>query len=55
MDEFVSDRVHILRKAGDIPEHLAAVERRGFVWYRVGFPKSGARGWICEDFIAVFT
>ncbi|WP_207713964.1 SH3 domain-containing protein [Scytonema sp. UIC 10036] len=48
----VGDRVHILRKAGGIPQDLAAVERRGSVWYRVGFPKSGARGWVREDFIS---
>ncbi|MEC4819089.1 MAG: SH3 domain-containing protein [Scytonema sp. PMC 1069.18] len=48
----VGDRVHILRKVGGTAQDLAAVERRGSVWYRVGFPSSGARGWIHSDFIS---
>uniref|UniRef100_A0A0C1R0Y9 SH3b domain-containing protein n=1 Tax=Tolypothrix bouteillei VB521301 TaxID=1479485 RepID=A0A0C1R0Y9_9CYAN len=48
----VGDRVHILREVGGSPRDLATVERQGSVWYRVGFPKSGARGWVREDFIS---
>ena len=49
----VGDRVHILRTSGGTPEDLAVAEdRQGSSWYRVGFPKSGARGWVRQDFIA---
>ncbi|MEP0791442.1 MULTISPECIES: SH3 domain-containing protein [Cyanophyceae] len=48
----VGDRVHILRESGGTPQDLAVVEnRQGFSWYRVGFPKSGARGWVRGDFM----
>lgn len=47
----VGDRVHILRRTGGSPKDTAYVERRGSGWYRVGFPKSGARGWVRQDFV----
>ena len=48
----VGDTVHILRKSGGTPQDLAATkDRQGLTWYRVGFPKSGARGWVRQDFI----
>ena len=49
----VGDRVHILRKPGGTPQDLAITkDRQGFSWYKVGFPESGARGWIRHDFIS---
>lgn len=49
----VGDRVHILRRVGGRAKDLAVVQnRRGDSWYRVGFPVSGARGWIHGDFLS---
>ena len=48
----VGDSVHILRRSGGTPQDLAAAkDTQGSTWYRVGFPESGARGWIRQDFI----
>ncbi len=48
----VGDSVHILQKPGGTPRDLAfAKDRQGATWYRVGFPKSGARGWVRQDFM----
>lgn len=48
----VGDRVHILREPGGSAQDLAVAEdRQGASWYRVGFPRSGARGWIIADFL----
>ncbi len=48
----VGDSVHILKKLGGTPQDLAAAkDTQGSTWYRVGFPKSGARGWVHQDFI----
>lgn len=47
----VGDRVHILRKRGGSAQDLEVVENRQGDWYRVGFPKSGARGWIRGDLL----
>jgi hypothetical protein len=49
----VGDRVHILRKPGSRdPQNLAVAENQGAIWYKVGFPISGARGWIHGDFLS---
>jgi hypothetical protein len=49
----VGDRVHLLRSSGGTPQDLAtAKDTQGSTWYRVGFPESGARGWIRQDFIS---
>jgi hypothetical protein len=49
----VGDRVHILRYPRGTPQDLFIVEdSQGSSWYYVGFPESGARGWIREDFIS---
>ncbi|MGY6529243.1 MAG: SH3 domain-containing protein [Cyanobacterium sp.] len=45
----VGDFVYILegdRQFGDY-----AQDSTGKLWYKVGFPKSGARGWIRADFL----
>ncbi len=49
----VGDRVHLLRSIPNGDANTLAVnqDRQGFDWYRVGFPKSGARGWIRADFL----
>lgn len=46
----VSDRVYIL--ASSPPEPDYAQDRQGYNWYRVGFPVSGAKGWIREDLLS---
>lgn len=50
----VGDRVHMLRSipGNDVNELAVRRDAQGFHWYRVGFPKSGARGWIRQDFLA---
>lgn len=49
----VGDRVHILRNNGGTAQDLAIAEdSQGSSWYKVGFPESGARGWIRRDFIS---
>ena len=47
------DRVHMLRSIpnGDPNTLATGQDGQGFDWYRVGFPKSGARGWIRADFL----
>lgn len=45
----VGDNVYILSKMP--PEADYAEDRQGNLWYRVGFPRSGASGWIREDFL----
>ena len=47
----VGDRVYILTVIP--PEVDYEKDRQGYGWYRVGFPKSGASGWIREDFLRV--
>ena len=48
----VGDSVHLLKKPGGTPRDKAiATDRQGATWYKVGFPKSGARGWVREDFM----
>ncbi len=39
-------------KRSGTPRYLAVAEdRQGLTWYRIGFPKSGTRGWVRQDFI----
>jgi len=48
----VGDSVHILKKPGGTPRDKAiATDRQGATWYKVGFPKSGVRGWVRQDFM----
>jgi uncharacterized protein YgiM (DUF1202 family) len=43
----VGDRVYLLT---NIPPELDShQDAQGYFWYRVGFPNSGAKGWIRED------
>jgi len=48
----VGDYIYIL--ATNPPEADYAKDRQGYFWYRVGFPRSGAQGWIREDFLKKF-
>ncbi|MEW5861183.1 MAG: SH3 domain-containing protein [Cyanobacteriota bacterium] len=49
----VGDRVHILRYPGGTAQDLLIGEdSQGSSWYSVGFPESGATGWVREDFIS---
>lgn len=45
----VGDRVYVL--TDQPPELDYAIDRDGYGWYRVGFPNSGADGWIREDLL----
>ncbi len=45
----VGDRVHVLTSTP--PELDYSTDRQGYLWYRVGFPGSGASGWIRKDFL----
>ncbi|WP_204104696.1 MULTISPECIES: SH3 domain-containing protein [Spirulina sp. CCY15215] len=45
----VGDRIYVLTLSP--PELDYATDRQGYTWYRVGFPGSGAKGWIREDFL----
>lgn len=47
----VGDRVQVLTLSP--PEVDYEKDRQGNGWYRVGFPRSGAKGWIREDFLRV--
>lgn len=47
----VGDRVYVLTVIP--PEVDYQKDRQGYGWYRVGFPRSGAKGWIREDFLRV--
>lgn len=47
----VGDFVYILTSDGP-PEVDAQVDHQGNTWFRVGFPASGAKGWIRADFLA---
>ncbi len=46
------DRVMLLREtANGDPERLAIrTDTQGYSWYRVGFPKTRATGWVRSDF-----
>jgi hypothetical protein len=46
----VGDFVYLLTSVGP-PEVDAQVDHQGNTWFRVGFPNSGAKGWIREDFL----
>lgn len=46
----VGDIVYVLTEDGP-PELDYGVDSAGATWYRVGFPGSGASGWIREDFL----
>ncbi|MGB7059785.1 MAG: SH3 domain-containing protein [Geitlerinemataceae cyanobacterium] len=47
----VGDRVYVLT---NIPPELDyEFDRYGYGWYRIGFPDSGAEGWIREDLLSV--
>ncbi|MEO1095785.1 MAG: SH3 domain-containing protein [Cyanobacteria bacterium J06638_28] len=43
------DFVHLVTQ--NPPEPNIAEDSEGFLWYRVGFPKSKAVGWIRADFL----
>lgn len=45
----VGDHVQILTRIA--PEIDTRKDSQGNLWYRVGFPSSGAKGWIREDFL----
>ncbi len=45
----VGDFVYILSSLP--PEADFKKDQQGYLWYRVGFPKSGAVGWIRQDFL----
>ncbi|MFP4338392.1 MAG: hypothetical protein ACLFQP_10725 [Halothece sp.] len=45
----VGDGVYMLTSSP--PELDYGKDAQGYVWYRVGFPGSGAKGWIREDFL----
>lgn len=45
------DRVYVLTLSP--PETDYEKDAQGSGWYRVGFPGSGAKGWIREDFLRV--
>ena len=47
----VGDRVQVLTLSPTEVDYEK--DRQGNGWYRVGFPKSGAKGWIREDFLRV--
>lgn len=47
----VGDRVLVLTVTA--PEVDYEKDNQGKGWYRVGFPRSGAQGWIREDFLRV--
>ena len=47
----VGDRVFVLTQGP--PEVDYEKDSEGYGWYRVGFPRSGAKGWIREDFLQV--
>ena len=47
----VGDNVYVLTNRP--PEFDYEFDNRGYGWIRVGFPVSGARGWIREDFLNV--
>ena len=48
----VGDYIYILSTTP--PEADYAEDRQGYLWYRVGFPRSGAQGWMREDFLKKF-
>jgi SH3-like domain-containing protein len=45
----VGDFVYVLSELP--PEADVRQDDQGYLWYRVGFPKSGAVGWIRKDFL----
>lgn len=45
----VGDRVQVLTLSP--PELDYEEDSQGRVWYRIGFPRSGAKGWIRKDFL----
>ncbi len=45
----VGDRVQVLTLSP--PELDYQEDSQGSLWYRVGFPRSGAKGWIRQDFL----
>ena len=45
----VGDLVYVLSSSP--PEADYKQDKHGYIWYRVGFPGSGAKGWIREDLI----
>ncbi|MFL9458989.1 hypothetical protein AB0758_49460 [Tolypothrix bouteillei VB521301_2] len=45
----VGDRVYVLTATA--PELDYEKDKQGYGWHRVGFPKSGATGWIREDLL----
>lgn len=50
----VGDRVRILRSpGGNSQDLLIGEDSQGFSWYAVGFPESGATGWVRKDFISL--
>lgn len=46
----VGDLVYLLTEVGP-PEVDSVVDNQGLTWFRVGFPRSRAIGWIREDFL----
>jgi hypothetical protein len=49
----VGDRVYVLVNPGAAPELHARQDSQGYTWHRVGFPGSGAKGWIRQDFLRI--
>lgn len=47
----VDDFIYLITNSP--PELDFAVDRNGYNWYRVEFPKSGAKGWIRGDFLNI--
>lgn len=47
------DLVYLLTEVGP-PEVDMAPDNQGNTWFRVGFPSSGAIGWMREDFLSTY-
>jgi Bacterial SH3 domain len=45
------DTVHFLNRDGNPKELMVEEDVNGVSWYQVGFPDSGAYGWVRRDFV----
>lgn len=49
----VGDLVEVLPDPdSDSQDFLKALDNQGSLWYGISFPKSGAEGWVRQDFIS---